>query len=91
MGLRVAPSPVGEGEGGEGEGGGEAAEQRPLSEVFTAVLPPRCCCQRGSECRGYKGLLLPHAGSLKSKSYLAVSKATTCGIIKKAGVLLCQI
>lgn len=69
----------------------EEEENRPLSEVSVAVLPPRCRSQRGSECRGYKGLLLPHAGSLKSKSYSAVSKATTCGIIKKDGVLLCQI
>ncbi|KFO93851.1 hypothetical protein N320_11818, partial [Buceros rhinoceros silvestris] len=45
----------------------------------------------GSECRGYKGLLLPHAGALKSKNYLAVSKATTCGIIKKDEVFVCQI
>jgi len=55
------------------------------------VLLPCCCSQRGSECRGYKGLLLSHAGSLKSKSCLAVSKATTCGIIKKDEVLVCQI
>ncbi|KFU89964.1 hypothetical protein M959_05358, partial [Chaetura pelagica] len=40
------------------------------------------------ECCGYKGLLLSHAGSLKSKSYSAVSKATTCGIIKKDEVLV---
>ncbi|KFO80981.1 hypothetical protein N303_10775, partial [Cuculus canorus] len=45
----------------------------------------------GSQCRGYKGLLLSHAGSLKSKSYLAVSKATTCGIIKKDEVLARKI
>ncbi|KFQ27697.1 hypothetical protein N331_11200, partial [Merops nubicus] len=45
----------------------------------------------GSERRGYKGSLLSQAGSLKSKSYLAVSKATTCGIIKKDEVLACQI
>ncbi|XP_074880706.1 uncharacterized protein LOC142029704 isoform X4 [Buteo buteo] len=63
----------------------------PLSEVFTTVLLPCCCSQCRSECRGYKGLLLSHAGSLKSKSYLAVSKATTCGIIKKVEVLVCQI
>ncbi|XP_052645594.1 uncharacterized protein LOC128142922 isoform X2 [Harpia harpyja] len=72
--------------GGPAEGNGSAAPQ-----VFTTVLLPCCCSQCGSECRGYKGLLLSHAGSLKSKSYLAVSKATTCGIIKKVEVLVCQI
>ncbi|KFP00350.1 hypothetical protein N300_00522, partial [Calypte anna] len=45
--------------------------------------------QCGSECCGCKGFLLSRAGSLKSKSYSAVSKATTCGIIKKDEVLVC--
>ncbi|EOA96887.1 hypothetical protein Anapl_10348, partial [Anas platyrhynchos] len=44
----------------------------------------------GSECCGCKGFLLSHTGSLKSKSCLAVSKATTCGIIKKDEALACQ-
>lgn len=57
---------------------------------MTVPCPPAAAAANsGSE--GYKGLLLSHAGSLKSKSYLAVSKATTCGIIKKDEVLACQI
>ncbi|XP_050564026.1 uncharacterized protein LOC118249468 [Cygnus atratus] len=59
-------------------------------EVFLTVLWPYRCSRHGSECCGCKGFLLSHAGSLKSKSCLAVSKATTCGIIKKDEALVCQ-
>ncbi|KFP79718.1 hypothetical protein N310_02407, partial [Acanthisitta chloris] len=45
----------------------------------------------GSQRCGCKGSLLSSAGSLESKSCLAVSKATTCGIIKKGAALACQI
>ncbi|KGL73100.1 hypothetical protein N309_00163, partial [Tinamus guttatus] len=40
---------------------------------------------------GYKGLLLSCAGSCKTKSCLAVSKATTCGIIREDEASICQI
>ncbi|XP_066858393.1 uncharacterized protein [Anser cygnoides] len=70
-----------------GDGGLRGAAN---AEVFLTVLWPCRCSRHGSECCGCKGFLLSHTGSLKSKSCLAVSKATTCGIIKKDEALVCQ-